>query len=99
MRTSVFLSPYEKVFRRTKRALSRMGMRIVKSDAEGHTIAVQSSLFSWKPAMSIVLNFEDIDGDCTRVTVESSPTYTPLFRQPKCIKREVEILEILSVAV
>lgn len=100
MRTSVFQYPYEKVVKRTKRAFSRMGLRIVNSNDEGQLIATKSGIFPWNPIMNVVVAFEDIGNNYTRVTVKGEDPGTPLFfRRPSIEKREIEILEALSVAV
>ena len=61
MRTSVFHYPYEKVFRRTKRTLSKLGMKITNADALNGTIHAESAFSIMKPSMKVDLIVEEMD--------------------------------------
>ena len=69
MKSSVFRYPYEKVFRRTKGALSRLGMKIVKSDALSGSISAVSGFSLTKPAISFNLVVEEMENHDTKVTI------------------------------
>ncbi len=69
MKSSIFRYPYEKVFRRTKGALSRLGMKIVKSDAVSGSINAVRSMGLTKPGLSINLIVKALNSSDTKVTI------------------------------
>ena len=69
MKSSVFRYPYEKVFRKTKNALSRLGMKIVKSDALSGSIKAVSGFSLTKPAYTLDLVIEEMNTNDTKVTI------------------------------
>jgi hypothetical protein len=100
MRTSVFHYPYEKVFRRTKRTLSRLGMKITNVDALQGTIHAESSFSFIKPSLKVDLVLEEMENHDTRVTI-TGLVVKNLFFQKKgdAETSEAEFLENLSSAI
>ncbi len=69
MKSSIFSYPYERVFRRTKGALSRLGMKIVKSDAIDGSIKAVRGFSLTKPALTVNLVVEEMENHDTKVTI------------------------------
>jgi hypothetical protein len=100
MRTSVFHYPYEKVFRRTKRTLSRLGLRIKNADALHGTIHAESSFSLRKPAMKVDLVLEEMENHDTRVTITGLIAKNLFFQKTLDTETsEAEFLENLSTAI
>lgn len=100
MRSSVFRYPYEKVFRRTQGALSRLGMRITNSDSLNGNIQAESNYTFSKPALKIDLIIKEMENHDTKVTIRGL-TIKKLFFQKKfdADTHEAELLENLSTIV
>jgi hypothetical protein len=69
MKSSIFRYPYEKVFRRTKGALSRLGLKIVQFDAVDGSIKAVSGFSLTKPALTLDLIVEEMENHDTKVTI------------------------------
>ncbi|MEO8086824.1 MAG: hypothetical protein ABI763_08395 [Bacteroidota bacterium] len=69
MKSSIFNYPYEKVFRRTKGGLSRLGMKIVKFDAIEGSIRAVSGFSFRKPVFTIDILVKEMANHDTRVTI------------------------------
>jgi hypothetical protein len=100
MRTSVFHYPYEKVFRRTKRTLSKLGMKITNSDALHGTIHAESSFSIMKPSLKVDLIVEEMENHDTRVTITGLSAKNMFFQKEVDDEtREAEFLENLSITI
>ena len=69
MKSSIFSYPYEKVFRRTKGGLSRLGMKIVKSDAIAGSIRAVSGFSFTKPVFTIDLVVELLQSRLPHISI------------------------------
>jgi hypothetical protein len=100
MRTSVFHYPYDKVFRRTKRTLSKLGLKIKTLDAKQGTIHAERSISFRKPSLKVDLVLEEMENHDTRVTI-TGLIVKKLFYQKKVDPEtsEAEFLENLSTAI
>lgn len=99
MKSSIFRYPYEKVFRRTKGALSRLGMKIIKSDAIDGSIKAVSGMSLTKPGMTIDLIVEEMDDCDTRVTITGLVVKKFFYMKSVSSENsEAEILNNLSVS-
>src|SRR5690349_9825938 len=99
MKSSIFRYPYEKVFRRTKGALSRLGMRIVKSDAIDGSIKAVSSFSLTKPAFTVDLIVEEMENHDTKVTITGLVVKNRFYmKKVDAETSEAEILGNLSVS-
>lgn len=97
MRTSVFQYPYEKVFRRTRGALNRLGMRVTSIDMLRGSICAESSFSLSKPSLKMDLIVEEVEGQTTRVTVRGLLLRQHFFQKRKDIEcSEAELLEALA---
>jgi hypothetical protein len=97
MRSSIFRYPYDKVFRRTKGALSRLGMKIVKSDAIDGSIQAVSGFSLTKPGYILDMIVEEMENHDTRVTITGLIVKKRFYMKavnPEA--REAEILGNLS---
>ena len=94
MKSSTFRYPYEKVFRRTKSALSRLGMKIVDSDAVKGSIKAVSNMGLTKPGISINLIVEALNSSDTKVTITGLVIKKPFYM--KKISQENSEAEILG---
>jgi hypothetical protein len=100
MRSSIFHYPYEKVFRRTKRTLSRLGMRIKDADALNGVIHAESGFSFRKPAMKVDLIVEEMENHDTRVTITGLISKNLFFQKHVAAEtREAEFLESLSMGI
>jgi len=99
MRSSIFSYPYEKVFRRTKSMLSRLGMKIVKSDAlEGSIKAVRGFSLT-KPNLTVDLIVEEMANHDTRVTITGLSVKNRFYmKKVDTETSEAEILNNLSTS-
>jgi hypothetical protein len=100
MKSSVFLYPYEKVFRRTQGALSRLGMRIISSDALKGKITAQRSFSLTEPSVTVDLLIEQLEQQNTRVIVQNVLIKKQFFHRNKAIdKKEEEILQAIAAII
>lgn len=99
MRSSIFSYPYEKVFRRTKSMLSRLGMKIVKSDAlEGSIKAVRGFSLT-KPILSVDLVVQEMENHDTKVTITDLVVKNRFYmKKVDTETSEAEILNNLSTS-
>lgn len=98
MKSSVFRYPYEKVFRRTKGALSRLGMKIIQSDAVNGTIKAVSGFSLTRPAFTVDLVVEEMDNHDTKVTIKELVVKNRFYlKKVDTETSEAEILGNLSV--
>ena len=98
MRTSIFHYPYEKVFRRTKRSLAKLGMKIKDANALNGVIHAESNFSIMKPAMKVDLIVEEMENHDTRVTVTSLISKNLFFQKMVDTETsEAEFLENLSM--
>jgi|GEM_PF-2527744 len=97
MKSSVFRYPYEKVFRRTKGALSRLGMKIIKSDAVDGSIKAVSGFSLTKPAFTVDLIIEEMENHDTKVTITGLVVKNRFYmKKVNAENSEAEILGNLS---
>jgi len=98
MRSSVFQYPYKKVFRKTEDALSKLGMKIVSSNAVNGSIKAKSGFSLLKPGLEVSLVVEEMENDNTRVTITGISVIKNRFFQKKedAELSESAILEALS---
>lgn len=97
MRTSIFQYPYERVFRRTQGALSRLGMRITNSDALHGSITAESQFSMSRPSLKLDLIFEEMENHHTKVTVRGLLMRKRFFQKDANVENsEAELLEALS---
>lgn len=97
MKSSIFGYPYEKVFRRTKSALSRLGMKIVKSDAVAGSIKAVSGFSLTKPNCTVDLVVEEMENQNTRVTITGLKIKSRFYMKKVSEEStEAEILNNLS---
>ena len=100
MRTSIFHYPYEKVFRRTKRTLSKLGMKIKDADALHGIIHAETGFSFRKPSMKIDLIVEEMENHDTRVTITGLVAKNLFFQKKGDAEtREAEFLESLSMTI
>jgi hypothetical protein len=97
MRSSVFQYPYDKVLRRTKGVLTRLGMKIIETDEQTGNIIAESGFSFMRPAVKINLVVEQMENQNTRVTVTGFKMKKHFFQKDKNLETsEAEILEALS---
>ena len=100
MRSSIFHYPYEKVFRRTKRSLAKLGLMVKDSNALNGIIHAESNFSIMKPAMRVDLVVEEMENHDTRVTVTSFIAKNLFFQKSVDAEtREAEFLENLSMTI
>jgi hypothetical protein len=100
MRTSIFHYPYEKVFRKTKRTLSNLGMKIKDADALHGIIHAETGFSLRKPSMKIDLIVEEMENHDTRVTITGLLAKNLFFHKKiDAETREAEFLENLSMTI
>jgi hypothetical protein len=100
MRTSVFHYPYEKVFRRTKSTLYRLGMKITNADALHGHIHAESTFSIMKPSMKVDLIVEEMENHDTRVTITGLIAKNLFFQKKLDTETsEAEFLESLSMII
>jgi hypothetical protein len=100
MRTSIFHYPYEKVFRRTKRTLSKLGLKIKNVDTLNGCIHAESGFSLRKPAMKVDLVVEELENHDTRVTITGLISKNLFFQKKVDAEtRETEFLENLSMTI
>lgn len=97
MKSSIFQYPYDKVFRRTRGALSKLGMKIVSSDAIKGKITAQRNFSFFKPYLRVDLIVEQMEQQNTRVIVQNVIIKKQFFHKNKAADvSEAEILEAIS---
>ncbi len=97
MKTSVFQYPYEKVFRRTESALSRLGMKIIKSDLLKGSIKAKSGFSLSKPGLEVDLVVEAMENLNTKVIVKGITVKNRFFQKRRDAEiSEAEILDAIS---
>lgn len=97
MKSSIFQYPYDKVFRRTHGALSRLGMKIVSSDAIRGKISAHKAFTLTEPTIDVDLIIEQIEGQNTRVMVKNLSLKLQFFHRKKGIdEKEEEILQAIA---
>ena len=100
MKSSVFNYPYDKVFRRTQGALSKLGMKIVSSDAIKGKIKASRPFSLKEPSMEIELQIEKLEHQNTRLTVKNIVVKRQFFHKNKGIdEKETELLDALSAII
>lgn len=100
MRTSIFQYPYEKVFRRTKGALSRLGMHVINYDAMRGSITAESNFSLSRPSVKLDLFVEKMEDQHTKVTVRGLQLRKRFFQKPQSIElNEAALLEALSTII
>ncbi len=100
MRTSIFQYPYEKVFKRTQGALSRLGMRVINSDALLGSITAETNFSLSRPSVKLDLVFEEMENHNTKVTVRGLQLRKRFFQKPQSIElNEAALLETLSTII
>ena len=100
MRTSIFQYPYEKVFRRTQGAISRLGMHVINSDALRGSMTAETNFSLSKPSVKIDLIFEEMENHNTKVTVRGLQLRKRFFQRPQSIEiNEAALLEVLSTII
>ena len=97
MKSSVFQYPYEKVFRRTEGTLSKLGMKILSSDALKGNIKAKSGFSLTQPELRVDLVVEEMENHNTKVTVTGITLKHRFFHKKRDTETSVaEILETLS---
>jgi hypothetical protein len=97
MKSSVFSYPYEKVFRRTKSMLLRLGMKIVKSDAVDGSIKAVSGFSLTKPNLTVDLIVKEMENHDTKVTITGLVVKNRFYmKKVDTENSEAEILNNLS---
>jgi hypothetical protein len=97
MKSSIFSYPYERVFRRTKDALRRLGMKIVKSDAIAGSIKAVSGFSLTKPNYTFDLMIEEMENHNTRITITGMVVKNRFYmKKVNAETSEAEILGNLS---
>lgn len=97
MKSSVFQYPYDKVFRRTHGALSKLGMKIVSSDALKGRITAHKSFTLTEPTIDVDLVIEQVEGQNTRVLIKNLSVKMQFFHRKKAIdEKEEEILQAIA---
>ena len=92
-----FPVPVRKVFRRTRGALNRLGMRVTSIDMLRGSICAESSFSLSKPSLKMDLIVEEVEGQTTRVTVRGLLLRQHFFQKRKDIEcSEAELLEALA---
>ena len=100
MKSSIFRYPYDKVFRRTKGALARFGMKIVKSDSIAGSIKAVSNFSLIKPEVTVNLVVEEMENHDTRVTITNLVVKSRFYmKKVDAEASEAEILGNLSGAI
>ncbi|MCC7231852.1 MAG: hypothetical protein IT242_02815, partial [Bacteroidia bacterium] len=69
MKSTVFQYPYNKVFRRTRGVLSRLGLRITSQDEGSGNITAESTFSLIHSPFRVDLTIEEMENHDTRVTV------------------------------
>jgi hypothetical protein len=99
MKSSIFSYPYEKVFRRSKSMLLRLGMKIVKSDALEGSIKAVSGFSLTKPKLTVDLIVQEMENHDTRVTVTGMTVKNRFYmKKVDTENSEAEILNNLSIS-
>jgi len=100
MRTSIFQSSYEKVFRRTQAALDRLGMRITSIDEKQGAITAESG-FSWaKQTMKIDLVVEEMENHHTKITIHGLVNKKHFFQRSQNVEAgEITLLDAISSSI
>jgi hypothetical protein len=97
MRSSVFQYPYIKVFRRTESLLSKIGMKIISSDAVKGSIKAKTGFSLNKPAIKVDLVIEEIENQNTKITITGITIKNRFFhKKGDADKSEAAILNALS---
>lgn len=98
MKSSVFRYPYEKVFRRTKGTLSRLGLKIIKSDVIDGSIKAVSGFSLTKPDITVDLIVQEMENHDTKVTITGLIVKNRFYmKKVDAETSEAEILGTLSV--
>ena len=99
MKSSIFSYPYEKVFRRTKSMLLRLGMKIIKSDAVDGSIKAVSGFSLTKPNLTVDLVVQEMENHDTRVTITGMTVKSRFYmKKVDTETSEAEILNNLSTS-
>jgi hypothetical protein len=97
MRSSVFQFPYIKVFRRAETVLSKIGMKIISSDAVRGSIKAKTGFSLIKPSIKVDLIVEEMENHDTRITVAGITVKDKFFHKKGDVdKSEAAILNALS---
>lgn len=97
MKSSVFQYPYDKVFRRSQGALSKLGMKIVSSDAIKGKITAHRPFSLTEPSVQVDLEIEQLEHQNTRVVVKNVIIKKQFFHRKKGIDaKEEEILHAIA---
>ncbi|MEO0310496.1 MAG: hypothetical protein RIQ89_153 [Bacteroidota bacterium] len=100
MRSSIFQYPYEKVFKRTKGALSRLGLKVTDSNSTAGSIQAESGFSILKPQVKVDLIVEEMENHNTKVTVRGLTVKNMFFQKGiNADLQEAEILETISVII
>jgi hypothetical protein len=97
MRSSVFQYPYIKVFRRTESLLSKIGMKIISSDAIKGSIKAKTGFSLNKPEIKVDLIIEEMENHNTKITITGITVKNRFFhKKGDADKSEAAILNALS---
>ena len=97
MRSSVFSYPYERVFRKTQRTLSKHGMKIKAADALKGLIHAETPSSFLHPSLKVDFLIEEMENHDTKVTVREFIVKGGwLNRKVNLESDEIALLESLS---
>ncbi|TAH38792.1 MAG: hypothetical protein EYC69_13985 [Bacteroidetes bacterium] len=97
MRTSIFQYPFETVFRRTRGALSRLGMRIISFNENDGSICAESYFSFGKQAMKVDLIVEEMENHNTKVTIRGLVHKKLFFQKSQNAEvKEINLLDAIS---
>ena len=97
MRSSVCQYPYMKVFRRAENVLTKIGMKIINSDAVKGSIKARTGFSLNKPSIKVDLIVEEMENHNTKITVTGITVRNRFFhKKGDADKSEADILNALS---
>lgn len=100
MKSSVYQYPYEKVFRRTKGVLAKLGLKITNFDSSTGNISATSNFSFFRPTVKINLIIEAMENNNTKVSVTGLQIKRNFFAKDNDAEvREAEILDAISTVI
>ncbi len=97
MRTSIFQYPVETVFKKTRGALSRLGMRIISFNEHDGSICAESYFSFGRQSMKVDLIVEEMENHNTKVTIRGLVNKKLFFQKSQNAEvNEINLLDAIS---
>ena len=97
MKSSVFQYPYEKVLRRSKNVLAKLGLKITDFDSKKGRIIATTTFSFTRPKVTVNLVVEEMENHNTKVSISGLQISRHFFQKNNDAEwRENEILDALS---